>query len=419
MKKLLCSLILLLAGLVLTNNYTQAATVIAPGDLFKMANNSGVYYYGADYKRHLFSNEVTFWSWHIGSWKDQNVRVITQDEFDALNVGNNITMKPGNSFIEFDNSEILYAVEPGGMLCKVNPAFANKQKIWKAVIQSSFQVDYKEAADCSLSDYTAVDNMPVGSIFRYEDGIQTFYMSSDGLRPIDTADGWSSNGFKSNSVLTVKAPAPGIILPMRAEITAQEVDFSIDNELNLRTETVDNKTIVASHTLWQLFEIYKTAIKNRDKNSADSVTYNKPDECQDTTVCNELYDWYYKELNRYSEADFVVKQIDDKQAILNTELKKRDGNYIEYEKFYLYFIKSGNEYKLVTARSSTWGSSMEVSVAENVKNAIALSVDSDNDGLTDSDENCVISSFCNKTNPFNRDSDGDGLWDGIEHELAD
>ncbi len=238
MKKLLCSLILLLAGLVLTNNYAQAAIVITPGDLLKTANNSGVYYYGIDLKRHLFSNEITFWSWHTGSWKDQNIKVISQDEFDSLDTGNNITMRPGNSFIKFDNSEILYAVEPGGILCEVNPTFANNQKIWKVIVQSSFQTDYTKSFDCSLSDYTLQDDMPEGSIFRYTDGIQTFYMSSDGSRPIDMNNGLASNGFKSNSIIIIKDPAPGSSARMRTAITAKEDTFSIDKELNLRGDSV-------------------------------------------------------------------------------------------------------------------------------------------------------------------------------------
>ena len=82
--------------------------------------------------------------------------------------------------------------------------------------------------NCSLDENTAVQNIPEGSIIKYENGVQTFYMASDGMRLIVGGDGWNSNRFNINSVLLVKAPTPGTTLPVRSSIIAREDMFGID-----------------------------------------------------------------------------------------------------------------------------------------------------------------------------------------------
>lgn len=451
------------------NSFVKIINILSIGDLIKTATNSAVYYYGSDAKRHLFPNEVTFWTWHVGSWRDQLVKVISQSEFDAISVGNNVTARPGENFIRFDNSNNIYAVKPGGELCFVDTAYANKQKIKKIKIQSGFQSDYKESLDCSLNDYTTAENVPEGSIFKYENGTQTFYMSNDGIRSITTANGWNNNLMNINSVLVVKMPASGTTLPIRPSITAKEEMFGIDYEIKNRNSQslnpalydrmrpcnvangmgkqnssdgynwstcvattcnsgyhlsngncVANAVSITSHDLWLIFDKYKNYFRDHNANGINSLIYGqKFNDCtEDTEECKQFFaliDFSYNEMSKYNESDFSLSWIDDKQAILATPLKKGTDNY---SRIYMFFVKDSSNYKLLLISSPVWHYGLD-SYEINQQKLNEMSLDSDSDGLTDQDERCdfIPSSMCVLTDSHNRDTDGDGFWDGIDKEI--
>jgi len=229
--------------LVMPTSVKAAGVDLSVGDLIKTATNPAVYYYGSDRKKHSFSNEATFWTWHIGNWSNHPVKTVSQDDFEVIPFGNHVTARPGENFVRFENSNEIYAVKPGGELCFVDPIYANKQKIKKILIQQAFQADYKESLDCSLNDYTTAENMPEGSIFRYENTTQNFYMSSDGIRPITTADGWNNNLMNINSVLIIKDPKMAISLPTKTAITTEEEMFKLDYEIKNRNNQSTNPVI--------------------------------------------------------------------------------------------------------------------------------------------------------------------------------
>jgi hypothetical protein len=134
----------------------RAAYVPTEGDIIKIATNPAVYYIGADKKRHLYPNEVTFWTWHTGTWSNiksgtttKVVKVVSQSDFDLIEAGVNSTARPGSKLVKFDNSEHIYMVTDPATLARVNTAEATqlfgadwqKQVI---VIQSGFEVNYSK-----------------------------------------------------------------------------------------------------------------------------------------------------------------------------------------------------------------------------------------------------------------------------------
>lgn len=134
----------------------QAAYTATAGDLVKTATHPAIYYIGADAKRHLYVNEVTFWTWYTGTWSNlkaadtgaaKTVKVITQAEFEALPAGKNSTARPGSTLLKFENSAKVYAVSGPGQLALADDTAAAKLfgATWKAkviLIQNGFETDY-------------------------------------------------------------------------------------------------------------------------------------------------------------------------------------------------------------------------------------------------------------------------------------
>lgn len=170
------------------------------GDKIKVANGSAVYYIGDDMKRHLFSNEVTYWTWFSGSWSGQGVKTITQSELDAIGVGANVVARPGTDLVKFDNSPKVYVVSVDGMLYNIDDAtrtawFSGKTPV---TIQSSFEANYTK----SSSTLTSSSKLPDGSLIKYQ-GSDTIYLVWDGKKRQVTDEGFTANNLKNSAVVTV------------------------------------------------------------------------------------------------------------------------------------------------------------------------------------------------------------------------
>lgn len=266
-----------------------------------------------------------------------------------------------------------------------------------------------------------------------------------------------------NSVLVVKIPAAGVILPMRSPVTTKEEMFKIDYEIKNRNSQSLNPSIynrnrpcsitngsgqqyssdgynwsactattcssgynlsngncltntvsITSHDLWLIFEKYRNYFRDPNMSGINSLVYKQEfEDCtEDTEECkifHDLVEFSYQEMIKYNESDFSLSWIDDKQAILATPIKKETDKYSRADMF---FVKDNGNYKILKIGGS-------VSNSNDNERLNAMTLDSDNDFITDQDERCefIPSSMCKVTDPYNRDTDGDGFWDGIQKEI--
>lgn len=126
----------------------NAAMLAAPTYLAysaKLKDFPAVYYIDGNVRR-LYPSEAVYWTSHSGSWKDQNVRIIPQAEFDNLMVGSNMTAKEG-SIIKFENSDNLYSVALGATICKADGVESGKS----IIINSAFESDYIKKSGCIIN----------------------------------------------------------------------------------------------------------------------------------------------------------------------------------------------------------------------------------------------------------------------------
>lgn len=116
----------------------------------------------------------------------------------------------------------------------------------------------------------------------------------------------------------------------------------------------------------------------------------------------------------------VIKWEDEKQAIYMTEIKKSDDlQFYRYEQGRVVFLKDGEQWKVLESMIARgWNVSKTITQTEADKMLQGMSVDTDQDGITDKDELCADTKSadpkCVKTDPKKRDTDGNGYWDGVD-----
>lgn len=198
MKKLLFLLFALALTLTVGGQSAQAEYTPMAGDLIKTTKSSAVYIVDDNLKRHLFPNSVTFWTWYSGSWADQKIRVVTQDEFDILDSGKNVIARPGVNLLMFDNSSKSYAETPGGVLCETRSLYGDNWLTRVINIQSSFETDYVKDSSCII---TSNGKLPNGTLISYIKSADIYLIDGDKKRKV-SPEGFKANGFKTTSIVT-------------------------------------------------------------------------------------------------------------------------------------------------------------------------------------------------------------------------
>ncbi|MEA3272898.1 MAG: trypsin-like peptidase domain-containing protein [Patescibacteria group bacterium] len=91
----------------------KASPDLAIADSLVKGSLPAVYYYASDGKRYVFPNDKTYKTW----FKDfSSVTQISDQELASMQIGGNVTYRPGVKMIKIQSDPKVYAVEQGGML---------------------------------------------------------------------------------------------------------------------------------------------------------------------------------------------------------------------------------------------------------------------------------------------------------------
>lgn len=217
-------------------------------------------------------------------------------------------------------------------------------------------------------------------------------------------------------------------LPVATEST--QIDQSVPNTISTETETKSAAVTTTTTTtnksdLWPVFD--KMLIALRDQNISEYNKYSyRQVPLDQRSQFSQISSFLYAQSKNISKVNYVNKWQDAKQAIYSTEPKK-----VDTEKSYSYvqsvvkFIYTNNTWKVVNVNPEiTWSiakSTNKLTTAEVDAELRAMFLDTDKDGITDVEEKCIGSfqgdSKCIKTDPNKRDTDGNGLWDGIDASI--
>jgi len=83
------------------------ATDLVPGDLIRGSAHNAVYYYAQDGMRYVFPNEKTYHTWYPDF---SQVKWISDADLATVQIGGNVTYKPGVKLIKIISSPVVYAV---------------------------------------------------------------------------------------------------------------------------------------------------------------------------------------------------------------------------------------------------------------------------------------------------------------------
>lgn len=179
----------------------------------------------------------------------------------------------------------------------------------------------------------------------------------------------------------------------------------------------------AKDSAWAVFQKYLGYNKNHDLAGVKSIVYKANPVC-DTTVaseeCKNRMDMAYAYGSALKKENFVNIWSDNKQTILAANFKiDEDDTAIGRNRAIIFFVNEGSGLKLLSF-SPFQGEALDKasSTREALLNKLAAdTLDSDQDGLSDLNEQCLSATAgpaCVKTNPNLRDSNGNGFWDGVE-----
>ncbi|MBX4199920.1 hypothetical protein KW790_00450 [Candidatus Parcubacteria bacterium] len=183
----------------------------------------------------------------------------------------------------------------------------------------------------------------------------------------------------------------------------------------------------AREEAWGVFQKYLIAAKNHDQKTLSSTLYRTSPTCENsasTTDCFKRMDEAYKEGSSLKKLDFTNILNDSRQTILTTEYKIEETDLVKAKvRSLIYFVRSGRDLKLITFEQNSATFTMKRDTDQNTMARLDfITRDTDSDTLDNEIETCAYvgaPTTCIKTDPTNRDTDGNGLWDPIDNLIKD
>ncbi len=208
-------------------------------------------------------------------------------------------------------------------------------------------------------------------------------------------------------------------------VTSEQTSEQIVQNTQSTSTTPTTSGKEATKTLaWDLFQKYLSYNKASDLSGVKSSVYKISEVCDMEVANQECKD---RMQSAYSYGSVLKKEefknvwYDEKQIIISTDFwTENSAEMGAYGRFraIIFFVKdqSGN-WKMLSFSPFKGSITTTKEFKEDAENqAMVRSEDSDLDGISDFEEKCLDKNKanCTKTDPNKRDSDGDGLWDGVE-----
>jgi hypothetical protein len=218
---------------------------------------------------------------------------------------------------------------------------------------------------------------------------------------------WATKNFSANPTSTTES---------QTEVSKIKIDPVLSGQtLPLSNDPKD--------IAWNLFQKYVSYNKIKDLNGVKSVVYKIASVCEDPKTridCEARMALAYSYGSAIKKESLTNLWEDNKQIILSSDFQiKEDNTAIGRNRIILFFVKTDSGLKLLSF-SPFKGAVADKGTASKEELLERLSIyteDFDQDGISDYDEQClraVAEVGCVKTDPKNRDTDGDGFWDGIQ-----
>lgn len=136
--------------------YTSISS-LKPGDLVRGQSFTAVYYYGTDGFRYVFPNDRTYFTWY----KDfATVKWVTDADLTKIQIGGNVTYKPGSKMIKINSDPRVYVVSKGGLIRAIG-----SEAIAKALYGATWNKQIDDVPDGFFSNYKIGGTIDDASMF--------------------------------------------------------------------------------------------------------------------------------------------------------------------------------------------------------------------------------------------------------------
>lgn len=152
----------LLISLVPISPVRAAATIASPGDLIRGTSFSAVYYMGEDGFRYVFPNDKTYFTWYSDF---STVKMISDADLATIQMGGNVTYKPGVRLVKINSDPKTYAVDADGSL-----RWVTSEDVAVGMLGASWNTMIDDVPDGFFGNYT------VGASLDTAEAAQAFQM---------------------------------------------------------------------------------------------------------------------------------------------------------------------------------------------------------------------------------------------------
>ncbi|MCX6715086.1 MAG: hypothetical protein NTX72_04705 [Candidatus Uhrbacteria bacterium] len=139
--------------------YTSISS-LKPGDLIRGQSFTAVYYYGVDGFRYVFPNDRTYFTWY----KDfATVKWVTDADLTKIQIGGNVTYKPGSKMIKINSDPRVYVISKGGLIRAIG-----SEAVAKALYGTKWNKMIDDVPDGFFSNYKIGGTIDDASMFSPE-----------------------------------------------------------------------------------------------------------------------------------------------------------------------------------------------------------------------------------------------------------
>jgi plastocyanin len=138
--------IFLFAFLALPASAATPVETLKAGDLIRSESFSAVYYYGEDGMRYVFPNDKTYFTWYSNF---NNVKWLSDSDMSTVQIGGNVTYKPGVKMIKIKSDPKVYTVSKNGLIRAVG-----SEAVAKTLYGNSWASKVDDMPDGFFSNYS-------------------------------------------------------------------------------------------------------------------------------------------------------------------------------------------------------------------------------------------------------------------------
>ena len=122
---------------------------VESGSLIRGETFSAVYYMGADGFRYVFPNSSTYFTWYDDF---DSVKFISDSDLATIQIGGNVTYRPGTYMLKIQSSPTTYVVDEGGVLRAID-----SEETATSLYGSSWNTMIHDVPDSFFSNYSVGD----------------------------------------------------------------------------------------------------------------------------------------------------------------------------------------------------------------------------------------------------------------------